>query len=74
MTIMYSLAFISGSFMIYSIQYLLVMPDYYCKVDGLNLQCDQDTYCLNMQGFVDYSNVPYQNDNWVRKFEMECNY
>ena len=72
MLMMYSLAFMSGSFLVYSSDYLIQQPPLLCKEGDLWVECEVEDACEDGAEYTfDYNNPAFQ-DNWVTEFDLIC--
>ena len=75
------ISFSSEGYLIYSLTYLLLMPEYFCVNNGVAFNCESEDTCLrrynsNSNG---YSNGHYVDwyattslHNWVETFNLRC--
>lgn len=81
MVIMYIMAFTSGSFVIYSFDYLILEPSYLCQ-NSPESQFESCTTQAICQARDDGTNLRYQIDwsnsmsiiNWVEQLDLLCKY
>lgn len=74
-------AFASDGYLINSLTFLLLMPDYVCVYDGAKFYCDnqltcQRTYNVKSNGnsdgyFIDWDSLNSLH-NWIETFDLRC--
>jgi hypothetical protein len=76
---MYIMAFISGGYIIYTFDYLVMKPAYLCRMEGSSdfISCTSVEICQRLEAKeaieyqVDWSN-PLSLDNWVSQLDLIC--
>ena len=75
MTFVFTLTFISGSLMMYAIDYITMKPVYLCENER---ECDYTEFCdtikkVPIKNFtIDWSS-PLSLDNWITNLDLHCN-
>jgi len=67
------LGIISGAFILYSLYYFDLVPDYLCSSGGDWFSCTKEEVCsTNWQFKVDYEPGSKSLHNWIEQYDLHC--